>query len=327
MSFDKLLIGALLAAVLPSVLAQQPTPATAQQPANNGATVPSVQQRQSQQAQLPQQGQIQPGAQGAVPLVPIMPTRTSQYENAKATVYPITPEQVREWQEAVSDQKRAARAKIKTVPITSSATIDLSPGSAPPAVRVAPFFGATINFIDMSGNPWPIKSITNFNKDDFQADAPFKGSNTLTVSNLGSYGQSSVTVFLDQLDTPIVMVVYGGQKETDARLDLRVPRRKPGTIDVVPASNQMQAANLDRRLIELLDGIVPAGSVSLKTSDAIIRAWQLDDKLIIRTSASVMINFDQRVPSQDGTSVYSMPMTPLVYISVDGVPRSVSIEF
>ncbi|MDO8728609.1 MAG: DotH/IcmK family type IV secretion protein [bacterium] len=270
---------------------------------------------------------ISNSSSGAVPLVPVMPTKEFQYESAKAQIFPVSPEQIRGWQETVDQQRRAARAKIITVPKISSDTLDLSPGAAPPGICVSPFFGATINFIDASGNPWPIKAVTEFNKDDFKSDKPFPSSNTLTISNLGSYGQGSVTVFLDGFDTPIVLMIYGGQKVTDTRKDLRVPRQKPGVINPIPARTEARAANVDRRLFDLLDGIIPAGSVSLVTSDPLVRAWQLDDKLIIRTAATIMNTFDERVPSQDGTFVYSMPLTPLVAVSVNGIPRTVSIEF
>lgn len=267
------------------------------------------------------------GSGGAVPLTPVMPTKEYQYESAKTAIFPVTPEQIKAWQDTVDEQRRAARAKVVTAPVISSETLKLSPGEPPPAIHVSPFFGATVNFIDASGNPWPIKAITEFNVDDFKSSKPFPSSNTLTISNLGSYGQGSVTVFLDDFETPIVLMIYGGQKITDTRKDLRIPRQKPGVVNPIPASTEMRAANVDRRLFDLLDGVIPAGSISLKTSDAVVRAWQLDDKLIIRTAATIMSNFDERVPSQDGTYVYSMPMTPLVAISVNGTPRTVSIEF
>jgi intracellular multiplication protein IcmK len=297
----------------------------ASQKKNVPASDPSVPNIPS--ANQSQNSGVSNASSGAVPLVPVMPTKEFQYESAKAQIFPVTPEQIKGWQETVDEQRRAARAKIITVPKISSDTLDLSPGAAPLGICVSPFFGATINFIDASGNPWPIKAITEFNKDDFKSEKPFPSSNTLTISNLGSYGQGSVTVFLDGFDTPIVLMIYGGQKITDTRKDLRVPRQKPGVVNPIPAKTEMRAANVDRRLFDLLDGIIPTGSISLVTSDPVIRAWQLDDKLIIRTAATIMNNFDERVPSQDGTFVYSMPLTPLISVSVNGLPRTVSIEF
>lgn len=266
--------------------------------------------------------------EGAKRLPAVTATSEENFEAAKSTVYPMTPAQVKQFQDYVDEQRRAARAKIKTVPVITGETIDLKPGAAPQYIRAAPYNGATVAFIDAMGNPWPIKHITNFSPEDFKVESPFAGSNSMTVSNLGSFGQGSMAVWLVGLEsTPIPLTAFGGQKETDSLRSLRVPRMKPGSQDAAPPSLSTPAANVDRRLNDILEGVTPDGVVSLKTNDVEVRAWQLDDLLVVRTNGTLMSQFNDRVPSTDGTAVYSMPMTPQITVSRNGVPKQIEIEF
>src|SRR5260363_336431 len=58
--------------------------------------------------------------------------------------------------------KRAAAASphIPTKPVYSVQTVDLSPGSPPPIVRVS-HLGAAVTFIDRTGAPWDIIEVNN----------------------------------------------------------------------------------------------------------------------------------------------------------------------
>lgn len=312
-----------------AMMCQAQTQAPAQAPSQTAPVIPSLQQAQN--GPQPAGG----GASGARPLPPVSGGPSSQpapignpFEDAKQQIYPLTPSEVRKFIDYVEQEKRASRAVVKTVPVTTGITLDLTPGSAPQFVRAAPFHGATINFVDAMGNGWPVKHVTNYSPGDFDVAQPFEGASSITIGNLGSNGEGNIAVWLVGLESsPIPISLYGGQSETDALRSFRVPRMGPSSHDIAPASAPATAANVDRRLGDILEGVIPAAAQALHTSDPEVRAWQLDDMLVIRTKGMLMSQFKDRVPSADGTAVYSLAMTPQLTVSINGKPHQVTIEF
>ncbi len=110
--------------------------------------------------------------------------------------------------------------------MSSSQTVDLSPGAPPPIVRVSNL-GATVNFIDNTGAPWDIVEVNNMAKGRFEVLKPVTTIPSITITADGDYVEGDVAVFLKDLPFPIVVKMVAGQQETDYRLDVRIPRRGP----------------------------------------------------------------------------------------------------
>lgn len=269
-------------------------------------------------------------AHGNLPPLPppdLGATAPTVLEMAKQKQSPLSPDDLKELRKFIDSTKRAIRQSPNegVKPRMSSINIDLSPGATPPIVRVAPFHGSTLTFIDATGAPWPIDKAFNFAEKDFKVDLPKDGSESLTVASLGEYGYANVSVFLKGLSTPVVFSVVGGaQKEMDYRVDMHVPRRGP---NAAPGQASKAQPDIEPEMLDVLDGTPPNNAVRLKTDSRDVSAWQIGSNLFIRTAAVLQSPaFQKKASSADGTNVYRITPIPVILVSVDGDLRNVSIE-
>lgn len=262
----------------------------------------------------------------AVVELPPIDVKKQSFEGALGDIMPMTPQELEQMKRHLEATRKASKTPfINSKPVTGSLLVDLSPGAAPPGVRIAVHHGAVLNFMDSNGQAWPVVHTTNFNQKDFVVDSPFAGSSTVTISNLGYYGTGNVAVFLKDLPTPITVGLYGNQNETDYRVDLRLPKRLPGSVDPIPGTGNGRAKP-DSRLIQLVDGIPPDGAIPVRTSSEYVRAYYFDNQLLVRTQLTLLSAFSHVIPGQDGTNVYALGVTPLLTFSNNGVRERVSFD-
>ena len=269
-------------------------------------------------------------AQGKLPPLPppdLSAPAPTVLEMAKQKQSPLTPDDLKELRKFIDSTKRAIRQSPTegVKPRMSSVNVDLSPGATPPIVRIAPFHGSTLTFIDATGAPWPIEKAFNFADKDFKIDQPKEGSESVTVAALGDYGYANISVFLKGLATPVVLTIAcGGQKEMDYRVDLHIPRRGP---NAVPGQASKTQPDIEPEMLDLLDGTPPNSAVRLKTDSQDVSAWQIGNFLFVRTAAMLQSPaYQKKASSADGTNVYRITPIPVVLVSVDGELRNVSIE-
>ena len=221
----------------------------------------------------------------------------------------------------------------------SQYTVDLSPGATPPVVRVAKGMGATVNFVDTAGNPWPIQFANNFYAE--AATVTQMAGHVLSVASNSPHLSGSVGVMLQGLTTPVNFIVTPAQTESDYRVDLRIAGLSPDAVPVPGraqasrpaiggATGQQQGAD---DLMGFMYGSTPSGSTRLQTSltgptQVDTRAWQTaKGKLIVRTAALIQSpGWYQRLPALDGTAVYELPATPVIRVSVDGNTQTLTIK-
>lgn len=251
-------------------------------------------------------------------------------------VAPITSDMVREILNELHLRQGAAVTPINPGKISQASqyVVDLSPGATPPVVRVSKGIGAIVNFVDSAGNPWPITFARNFHQE--AAMVTQMAPHILSVSAISSHLSGSVGVVLDGLTTPINFIVTPGQDATDYRVDLHVPGITPGAtpnIGKVVAKPSLGGSSAKDDLMGYLYGSTPEGStrleVDMKGNDNnTTRAWQdFRGRLILRTPAQVVSpSWSQRLPSLDGTSVYELPATPIIRVTVDGISENIRIK-
>lgn len=213
---------------------------------------------------------------------------------------------------------------------SSQYALDLSPGATPPIVRVTKGVGAIVNFVDSAGNPWPITFARNFHEQ--ASSATQMAPHVLSVTANSPHLQGSIGVVLQDLTTPITFIVTPGQEQTDCRVDLRVAGLAPGATPVAGKINS-RPGMASGGLMDYIYGSTPDGAKRLKiqmTGNAsnTTRAWQsANGKLILRTPASVVSpGWYQSVSALDGTTVYEMPPTSVINVSVDGQPIKVIVR-
>lgn len=277
------------------------------------------------QAQPSTGAQPQPAPQ-RLPQLPPLPKPLTPRESARQDIAPLSPADIRYLHKLLDKTKRAQAEYPGTPPkpVSGSITLDLSPGATPPIIRLAPGSGATLNFIDVTGAPWPIIKAVNFNTNDFKIDDPIPDGNAITASSEASYGFGNIAVFLKNSTTPITVTLANGQNEVDYRVDLRIPKRGPNaaaqvvTGDTTPQYNPV--------LLTALDGIPPQGAKQLHLEGANATAWEIGGRLVLRGRMEIISPAEiSSVASGDGMHVFELPMSPVVLATVDGSVKRIVI--
>lgn len=212
----------------------------------------------------------------------------------------------------------------------SQYVVDLSPGATPPVIRVATGVGATVNFVDAGGNPWPITFANNFHAE--AATITQMAPHVLSVAANSPHLRGSVGVMLNGLTTPVNFIVTPAQDATDYRVDLLIPGMSPDAppmVGAIQSRPDIAAGNLS----DYLYGATPAGATRLEvkgvgTNDTTTRAWQdKNGNLVLRTSARVVSpGWYDMLPALDGTSVYQLPSSPVVRVSVNGKLETFNVQ-
>ena len=139
--------------------------------------------------------------------------------------------------------------------------------------------------------------------------------------------EGNVAVFLKGLSIPVVVKMIAGQRETDYRLDLRIPRRGPNAIEPVRVDTSI---NLPRAYMQsLLDGIDTPGAkpIPIQNAPAGTKAWSVGDKIVLRTHFMLHNpSYFGALSAADGTRVYEIPTTPVVSVSENGAQRNLYLD-
>lgn len=289
---------------------------------------PQYPQAQYPQGQYPtgaaqaQGNALPPGAALALPPdsapvpLPSLPSPSDQnryFEQSMFTNTAMTPQQINELNRNI-DARRKAIAQLPSTaprPVTGSIRVSLNPGAAPALIR--PFYGQVTSFVvvDSTGQAWPVENFRVGNSTLFavnRLDGP-QGS-TFTIDALDAYGQSNLVLKLAGVPAPVIIDLVAGQKEVDARVEVRVDRRGPNAAIMNGAQLPQGTSSA---LLPVLDGVTPEGGRPLSVSgDEHTRGWLMPDgTMVIRTPLKIISPASRSfVSSADGTNVYVFGETP-----------------
>lgn len=279
-------------------------------------------------ANLPAAGAIQE----MPPVIPLKPGQGAPSDligRAFNSEYPMSPQQIEEYQRLLDEMKRASAAKLKprAVPESSRVPISLAPGRAPHVLRLSSDMVSTVIFTDSTGAPWPIVAVIAGAKGqlDIKRDEK-RAPHIFTVSPLETYVATNLSVWLENATVPIVMSVVGQQRLVDFMLEMAVQARGPNakapTVDYA-LNNELISAEQN----EILNGLTPQGAIELKVIGGDARAWVIGNKMMLRTMMMLRAPTARRVFSgADGSKVYELPHTPVVNMVSEGRTITLSIS-
>jgi len=251
--------------------------------------------------------------------------RDEAFKQLLDKISPLTPDQIIEMRKQQDKAQQAVATTPNTPPrpVSSTLTIDLSPGVTPPVIRLSAGFVTSLVFVDSTGQPWPIADYSLGNPKNFNIQWD-KKTNTLFIQSTTAYSSANLATRLATLDTPVMLSLVSGQREVDYRVDLQVQGRGPNALPPIAGDN-LPTGN--PALLSVLDGIPPPGSIELEVTGGVGRAWVSKGKLIFRTQLTVLSPaWSATVSSADGTRVYEMVQTPLILASQNGKPIKVVLK-
>lgn len=252
--------------------------------------------------------------------------RDQAFKQLLDKISPMTPEQIIEMRKEQDKTQRAVATSPSTPPrpVSSTLTIDLSPGFSPPIVRLAMGFVSSVVFVDSTGQPWPIADYSLGDPKHFTIQWD-KKTNTLFMQSNTTYNTGNLAVRLATLDTPVMLSLVSGQKEVDYRIDFQVNGRGPNAL--APVVGELLPTPPTALLLSVLDGVPPPGSIELEICGGLGRAWLFKGQLIFRTQLTLLSPaWTETVSSPDGTHVYVMSPTPLLLASQNGRTLNIVVK-
>lgn len=236
---------------------------------------------------------------------------------------PMTPEQIGRLKQLFNETQAAAAAPagVPPRPATTSVLVNLSPQATPPVIRLGAGYITSMVFMDSTGQAWPIDAYSIGDPMAFNIQWDKKG-NTLLVQAMSFYKRSNLAVILKGLNTPVMLTLISGQEAVDYRVDLRVPGMGPNAVYV--QNGMPDAAN--PMLLDVLNGIPPNGSKTLKVVGGDCQAWLLNEKLFLRTSLDVISPAWKAVMnSMDGTHAYELQPSPVILALQHGKDKTITL--
>lgn len=225
-------------------------------------------------------------------------------------VLPMTPEQIAKLRALFNETQRAAVTPpgIPPRPATTSVIVNLSPQATPPVIRLGAGYITSLVFMDSTGQAWPISAYSIGDPTAFNIQWDKTG-NTLLVQAASYYKRSNLAVMLKDLNTPVMITLLSGQDAVDYRVDLRVPGLGPNAILV---QNGLPDSG-NPLLLDVLNGVPPKGSKTLRVSGGDCQAWLLGNRLFLRTTLDVISPAWKSVMSSiDGTHAYELQPAPVI---------------
>lgn len=243
-------------------------------------------------------------------------------------VAPLSPEEVMRLRRELDSRSNALTENIKTPPKPVSRVIrlDMSPGTAPEVVRIAPGEGTVVSFVDAAGKPWPLAEGASFNGE--AVDVQKFGENGLSIGMKQNNRVGNAVVLLADLPSPISFSIVPGQREVDYSVQMTVPRYRSGTMDLVGSVSGQPQFNGPELLNYLLK--TPPSSAQKLTVENLpgALAWQITpSRMVLRTDATVANPaWFRKQSSGDGMSVYELPLSPVVLVTVGGRYVSAKVQ-
>ncbi len=254
------------------------------------------------------------------------------FDAARRQNIPLTPEMI---EQLAHDYGQAQRAREQAqqgglaVPVTRSVNIAIGPGGATPIIQTMQGYPSAIAFMDATGQPWPIVWDTNSNPNvsgsGFDVSVPEKGSNVMQIIPRSAVPRGGLLVYLKGASVPLTFMILAGQGRYDARVDARIANRGPNAkVQIItrPDVPETGAASLTA----MLDGTPPAEAIPLVVAGVSpdeVRAWRMGEQVYLRTRYTIISpEWVASEAGEAGVSIYALPSTPIVLLSVDG--RSVS---
>ncbi len=271
------------------------------------------------QAQAGQQGQgvWQPTGRPAAPM-PLPMAAPDLKAEALDRIAPMTPDQVRALRRDLDARTKAMQQALETQakPVRRQVVIDLSPGATPEVIRTTFAQGSILSFVDAAGRPWNVKTVENFNPTGF--DAALFGTSSVSVGVIQPSARAgNIGVLLDGVSTPLMFTFVTGQPEVDYALEVQLPRYAPGMAAPVGAVDLPPSQGASELMNYLLN-TPPEAARALKTDSSSVKAWQISPtKMIVRAEGMLVAPaFSRQQSSQTGVSVYEVPLSPHILVSL-----------
>lgn len=298
-------------------------------------------------------------APGTAPNLWTVPGVPGAAERAAREAIPLTPEMILDLARRYNETQRARETGVQELaaPVNRQVNMGFAPGAPTAIVNTARGYPTAMSFFDATGQPWPVQWTTNSNPAGggpggsggesncnaqpggpssggpsvtavgFHVCVPVRGSNTIEITPMSLAPRGGLVVSLQGGPRPLTFLLIAGGGRYDASLSVHVAERGPqARVDVMtrPDAGPETGAPF---LTAMLSGVPPAEAVPLSVEGVSpdgLRAWRLGRSVYLRTSHTLISPEWTASVREGSTTVYAVPATPVVLLSVGG--RTVSAQ-
>ena len=248
--------------------------------------------------------------------------RKKAFNAAITGLIPLRPAEIRTLLERYDQTRQAVETPVYPYPKPEIVTEDISvdPGTIPPVLKLATGHVTVLNFVDASGEPWPIGDIAWAG--NFEIIKSEEGGNKIAISPMADFAYGNINVQLINMKTAIPFTLETQREKVYYRFDARMsedgPNAKPSLIGVnTSVSLSAGGGNMNA----VLEGIPPAGSDKLTVEgvDGRTTAYQLNKTTYVRTPLTLLSpSWSSSVSSADGMNVYTVKNASVLLLSDKG---------
>ncbi len=247
---------------------------------------------------------------------------------------PMSSDKINKYQKDLEESSVAINPEVPPKMINRSQNVSLDPGAEPVKLRLAPGYVSSLVIVDSTGAPWPIATATPGKPSAFSVVKPETGAkNLITVSPLKNHVTSNIAITLEGRDAPLIVQLIMNDDDTDKKaqeadivISMRVNR--PGPNAAPPVLGAKINGSISSDLMSFLDGVPPPGASIVRLRDAPegVQVWSLKSQLYLRTPYPARWPaWVQQASSSSGVSVYVMPLTSEIILSVNGASHTVPV--
>lgn len=254
--------------------------------------------------------------------------RESAFEATINGALPLRPEEIRELLDRYRDVREASESRIGGSPTPEIAfeTISLDPSALPPVIKLSPGHVTTLNIVDITGKPWPVRDISWGG--NFEVIQPQQGEHVIRISPMKAHEVGNLSMQLLDLDTPVTFTLRTQLDEVQYRFDAQISEYGPNAeIPAMETPLTINAGNSD--IVKILDGAPPSGAEKLDVSgvDGRTTAYDYGGQIYVRTPLTLLSpGWQNSVTSADGTKVYVINPSPVLLLSDKGKMARATID-
>lgn len=255
--------------------------------------------------------------------------REAAFEAALTGMFPMRTEEILQFLEKYRETREASEGRIGGIPepeITLE-TVSLDPGAMPPVIKLSPGHVTTLNILDITGQPWPVRDVSWGG--DFEVIQPQEGEHVIRISPMRAHEVGNMSIQLLDLKTPVTFMLKTQLEEVQYRFDARIPEYGPyAQMPLIEQGITAVAGGED--ITSILDGTPPARAKKLDVEgvDGRTTAFDVDGQVFVRTPLTLLSpGWSSSVTSSDGTTVYAISQSPVLLLSDKGKMVRAMIDY
>ncbi len=250
--------------------------------------------------------------------------RKEAFDAALEGLLPLRPEEIRTLLERFDRTQESVQTPVYPNPKPEIVVknISLDPGAEPIVIKLAYGHVTTINFLDSSGAPWPVQTVSwagNFEILEVVQD-PEKFTHVFRISPQSEYAYGNMSITMTGLMTPVIITLETNRDVVHYRVDAVLPDFGPlAEAPIIETGISTSAGDQD--MSQILQGSIPSEAVRLDVNgvDSRTSAYRFNDLVYVRTPLTLLSpGWNSSATSADGTRVYEIEDAPVILLSERG---------